>query len=322
VYEGVGFGTAALEIFPSFFGELGQIESPLAAVQISTVVGILVSVTFVVIVTARITSALVETLRRGGSMARRVKFSGHTIVCGWNFQGKRLVAELLAADVNRCRNIVVVHDTEQRPDMDDRAEFVRGDPSQGEALEAAGVGTADSVIVLTDFDKNMNDSDAEALMVVLAVESLNPDVHTCVQIRNSDNRKHLERARADEIICLDLMGASVAVCSALNHGVSRLLNELLTFNRGSELYRYDRPLSDNLVGAEFADAVAMLAQRRMILIAIETPVSDGLARSFDSDVLNLSPNGDRALIVNPISRYEIRQGDALYVVAQAEPARL
>ena len=322
VYEKIGFGEASLRIFPSFFGEVGEIESGFIAVQISTVVGILVSVTFLAIVTARITSTLVESLRRGGSMVKSVKFEKHTVVCGWNFQGKRLVAELLAANVKRARGIVVLTDTDRRPDMDERVEFIQGDPSQMASLEAASVWEADSVIVLTDFDKKMNDADAEALMVVLAVESLNRVVHTCVQIRNSANRIHLERAHADEIICLDQMGASVAVASALNHGVSRLLNELLTFDRGSEFYRYDGRLSDLLLGKEFADAVAILAQQRIILMGVEIDYSKELADQLSGDVLNVSPDEKRALLVNPQSRYELRQGDALFVIAESEPTKL
>jgi len=53
-------------------------------------------------------------------------------------------------------------------------------------------------------NKEANAGDAAALMVVLVVESLNHEVHTCVQIMNSANHGHLERAHADEIIYLDL----------------------------------------------------------------------------------------------------------------------
>lgn len=84
-YEEVAFSAAALKIFPAFFGEIGQVETPFVAVQISMVIGILVSVTFLAIITAKITSVLIEFIRRGGSMAKRANFSGHTIICGWNF---------------------------------------------------------------------------------------------------------------------------------------------------------------------------------------------------------------------------------------------
>ena len=97
-FEKVGFGNAMMEIFPAFLGELGIIESPFLAVQISMVVGMLVSISFIAVVTAKITSLLIEFIRRGGSMAKKVNFSGHTLICGWNFQGERIVDELLSAD--------------------------------------------------------------------------------------------------------------------------------------------------------------------------------------------------------------------------------
>ena len=84
---------------------------------------------------------------------------------------------------------------------DERVEFIKGDPSQDESLIRAGIERADNVIVLSDCTKGANDADAEALMVVLAVESLNRKVHTCVQFMNSSSRVHLEHAHADEIIC-------------------------------------------------------------------------------------------------------------------------
>jgi voltage-gated potassium channel len=172
-FEKVGFGIALMNIFPAFFGELGAVESPFVAVQISTIIGILASVTFIAIVTAKITSVLVELIRRGGSMAKRVRFTGHTIICGWNFQGERVINELLSADNKRKQGIVVLADREERPISDERIEFVKGDPTQDKDLVRAGLMSADSVIVLTDLTKGANEADAEALMVVLAVKSIN-----------------------------------------------------------------------------------------------------------------------------------------------------
>jgi len=321
-YEKVGLGSALIEVFPAFFGEVGIIESPFLAVQISLIVGILASVTFVVVVTSKITSVMVQFLRRGGSMSKSVNFSGHTIICGWNFQGGRVVKELLSANAKQQRGIVILHDSEERPSKEERVEFIKGDPSQGDNLIRAGVMRADSVIVLTDFTKGANEADAEALMVVLAVESLHQKVHTCVQIMNSANRMHLEHAHADEIICLDQMGGSLVVASALEHGVSRIVSELLTFNIGSEFYRYDGHISDRLVGKEFAEAVQVLAPQRIILLAVETDYSKELLQQLSADFVYKLPEENRAMVVNPQSRYEIRQGDALFVIAESKPTEL
>jgi voltage-gated potassium channel len=280
------------------------------------------SVTVIVIITAKITSVFVEFMRRGGIMAKKVNLAGHTIICGWNFQGERVISELFSADVRQQRGVVILTDSEERPLRDERVEFINGDPSQDKDLLRAGIMKADSAIVLTDLTKGANEADAEALMVVLAVESLNPKVHTCVQIVNSSNRMHLERAHADEIICLDQVGGSLAVASALNHGVSRIVSELLNFNLGSEFYRYDRQISDKLVGKEFSEAVQLLARERIILLAIETDYSEELVKQLNLDVVYNLPEEDRIMVVNPQSDYSIRQGDALFVIAESEPCRL
>ena len=322
VFEEVGFGNAFRKIFPAFLGELGIIESPFLAVQISIVVAMLASITFLAIITAKITSMLVEFMRRGGSMAKKVDFSGHTIICGWNFQGEQVVQGLLSANMKQQRGIVILHDSEERPVKDERIEFIKGDPSQDKDLIRAGIMKASNIIVLTDITKGANEADAEALMIVLAVESLNREVHTCVQVMNTANRMHLERAHADEIICLDQLGGNLAVASALNHGISRIVSELLNFNVGSELYRYDRELSDTLVGKEFAEAVQILAQQRIVLLAVETDYYEELIQQLSGDTVYRLPEENRAMVVNPQSRYEIRQGDALFIISESAPATL
>lgn len=321
-YEEVGFDDATAMILPTLFGELGVMESPFLAVRISIVAGLVASITFVAIITAKITSTLIEFLRRGGSMKKKVNFSGHIIICGWNFQGERIVNQLLSSDQKQYRQIVVLANIEQRPVKDERIEFIKGDPTQDESLVGAGVMRADSVIVLTDLNKGPNEADAEALMAVLAVESLNRKVHTCAQLLNSANRTHLERAHADEIICLDQLGGNLVVASALNHGLSNIVSELLTFNVGSEFYRCGDHISDALVGREFAEAVQALAQRRMILLAVETDCSEELWAQLGADIRYGLPEEERVMVVNPQSQYKIRQGDALFVIAESQPTEL
>lgn len=322
VNDHIGYGQAVLKVFPSFLGELGEIGDPNIFVQISIVVGLLASISFIVIITAKITSMLIDFMRRGGSMAKKVNFSGHTIICGWNFQGERIVEELLEADTKKHRGIVILADSEERPLKEERVEFINGDPANDEDLIKAGVKRAESVIVLTDFTKDANAADAQAIMVALAVEDLNREVHTCVQIMNSANSQHLRHAHADEIISLDQMGGSLAVFSALNHGASIIISELLTFNKGTEIYRYDGSLSDRIKEKEYAEIAKILADQRMVLLAVETDYTEEVKKLESTDVLHPVPEKDRVIIVNPQSNYIIHQGDALFIASESEPARL
>jgi voltage-gated potassium channel len=320
--EHIGYGNAVLKVFPSFLGEIGEIGDPNLLARISIVVGLLVSISFIVIITSKITSVLVDFLRRGGSMAKKANFSGHSIICGWNFQGEQIVKDLMEANGKSQRGIVILANKEERPLKDVRVEFINGDPSNDEDLKRAGIERASNVIVLTDFTKVASTADAQAIMIALAVESLNRDVHSCVQIMNSANTSHLKHAHVDEIISLDQMGGSLAVFSALNHGVSTIISELLTFNKGSEIYRYSRPLSDEVVGKEYSLVAQNLATRHMSLLAVETDSTEELMKLDNVDVLHQLPENNRVIIVNPQSDYTIHQGDALFIVSESEPARL
>jgi voltage-gated potassium channel len=322
VEEGMAFGQAASLIMPAFFGELGQVECSSVVTRVSVLVALVSSVAFLAVLTAGVTSKFVEFCRTGGSIVNRVAASGHIIICGWSSQGEGVVEELLASSMRPPRDIVILADLDQRPVKDVRIEFVRGDPTQDDDLTRVGAKDADSVIVLSDTSKPVNEADAEALMIVLAVESLNRDIHSTVQILNSDNRVHFERAHADEIICLDQMGGNFLVASAINHGVSTVVSELLTFDKGSEFYRYDRRLSDRLVGKEFAEAAQELSKQRVVLLGFETDYSDELKQALPDDIVHSVADGRRMIVVNPQGSYSLRQGDALFVISEAEPTEL
>jgi hypothetical protein len=100
------------------------------------------------------------------------------------------------------------------------------------------------------------------------------------------------------------------------------VSELLTFNVGSEFYRYDGHISDSIVGREFAEVLQVLAQRRMILLAVETNESEDLRRQLSGDILYKPLEQERLMVVNPQSQYKIRQGDALFLIAESEPTEL
>ena len=322
ICEQVGFGRATSLVMPAILGELGTIESRSLITQVSILAALLVSIVGLAVITAKITSIFVEFCKRGGSIVEKVNLSNHIVICGWNFQGERIVNELMRGQVKPRREIVVLANCESRPVKEESVEYVKGDPTQDESLVRAGITKADSVIVLSDLTKPANEADAEALMIVLAVESLNREVHSCVQIANSTNRVHFQRAHADEIICLDQIGGNLVVASALNHGTSKVVSELLTFNSGSEFYRYEGHLSNALIGKEFSEAVQVLAQKRMLLLGIETEDTEELRRQLSDDILRSSGPKGRIMVVNPQKQYKIRQGDILFLIAESAPTGL
>jgi voltage-gated potassium channel len=184
----------------------------------------------------------------------------------------------------------------------------------------AGILDADSAIILTDIrGEKSNNPDADALMTTLAIESLNKDVHTCVQLLSSENREHLENANADEIICLDQVGGNLAVSSALNHGLSKIINELLTFNLGSEFYRFKRKIPEKYIGKSFTNVSKELIDKKMILIAVETQKDDTLLEERSHDWIHASTE-TRVMLINPQGEYILRENDSLFIISEKEPS--
>lgn len=322
VMESIPLGEAAGFVMPAFLGELGAVECTSMITRISVLVALVASVAFVAVLTGGVTCKLIESWMTGGTMVRRAVAKHHIVICGWSYQGERIVRELLASATASSKDVVILANLERRPTKDLRVEFIRGDPTQDDDLRRAGIMDAESVIVLSDSEKPANEADAEALMIVLAVESLKRSVHSCVQILNSDNRVHFERAHADEIICLDQVGGSFLVASATNHGVSRVVSELLTFNSGSEFYRYDPPLSSRLVGKTFSEAVQQLSKEHMLLLGFETDDTEETRRDLSGDILHSVADGQRLLVVNPQREYRLHEDDALFIIAESEPDEL
>jgi len=255
---------------------------------------------------------------RGGSVLMRVN-DDHVVICGWNFQGGRIIRELLRGSDS---DIVVIPGSET-PDKaevsDSRVRVVPGLPTEDDVLDSANIQRARAAIILTDAKLRPIDADAKTLMVVLAIESKNSNVYTCAQVMDSANRVHLQRANVDEVILLDLLGANLAVAAAINPGISRVVGELLTFDEGSEFYRID-PLPELLLQRPFNEAASICRDQRMILIAVETGSRDRVPHSLPSRdrALEEIQNSGRTVMINP-DNFVIGEGDSLFVISAERP---
>ncbi|MFE3845879.1 NAD-binding protein, partial [Thermoplasmatota archaeon] len=301
IYENVGLLEATLRIIPSFLGELGSID--INPTGFAMMLGLFVYAGFLCILIGKAAEVLVSISFKGGIVMKKVRYKNHIIICGWNYQGEKIIECLLNEDIHHEKPIVILADLDKPPNSSDKVDFISGQPWRKEDLIRANILDADSAIILTDIrSEKSNNPDADALMITLAIESLNKDVHTCVQLLSSENREHLENANADEIICLDQVGGNLAVSSALNHGLSKIINELLTFNFGSEFYRFKRKIPEKYIGKSFTDVSKELIDKKMILIAVETRKDDTLLEECSHDWIHSSTE-TMAMLINPQGEY-------------------
>lgn len=254
-------------------------------------------VSLVAFITGSIASRLVSTVIAKGKGLGATRQSGHLVICGWSTKGAEIIRELRAKEVEDRRPIVVLAPLENDPTKEDDVEFLRGDPTQEYDLRRARIERADTAIILADESTpgaDAGDRDARTLLTCLAVECINPDCYTCVEVIRSENRQHFTRTRANElVVSAELTGALLAG-SATTHGLSRLVADLVTHPEGNEFYRIDPP--PGVVGRTVEQALSLLkVSHEATLVGV---LSDGVR--FD---------------INPLASRVIIATDQLLVIA-------
>lgn len=125
----------------------------------------------------------------------------HVIICGIEHQGRRVIDEFEARDVEY---VVIVDSEEEAIELvEEDISVIRGNPTSAESFANAGVDDATAVIVDT--------ADRHAASVILAVRDLNESVRTIVLVENLANERHLRYAGADRVLTpRHLLGQRIA----------------------------------------------------------------------------------------------------------------
>jgi voltage-gated potassium channel len=250
----------------------------------------LAGISLVAFVSGAIASRLVTTVMNKGKGLGSTNAKDHVVICGWSGKGAEIIRELRARESRQPPRIVVLANLEHDPTKDDEVEFVRGDPSDVTDLLRAGIDRCAIAIVLAD-ESMPSASDAErdarTLFTVLAVETVNADAYSCVEVIRSDNRRHFANTRANELVISGEVTGALLAGSAANPGLSRVVTNLVTHPDDQEFYRI--PVPPDLVGQPVSTALVTLKERQdALLVAIVQGMDD----------YHLNPPMDRILLAD------------------------
>ncbi|MEA1900246.1 MAG: ion channel [Thermodesulfobacteriota bacterium] len=253
---------------------------------------------FLGVLTATIASVFIENKLMENRGMKRVRVKGHFVICGWNFRGHDIVAELRADDKIGDVPIVVIAELTEKPLDDSNLHFIRGE-IQPKVLEMANLKDAQTVIQLSDDQLDARVRDARTILDTLTIKTLYPDVYVCVELIESINIEHCRRAKADEIIVVGELSTNLLVQAALDHGITHMITELVSNRYGSELYKVELP--SFLIGLTFFEVMCKLKKNH--------------------DILCLAVENKRThkLIANPDADYRLRTEDELVVIATNRP---
>jgi voltage-gated potassium channel len=193
-------------------------------------------VAIVAALTATIVGFVIDYLLKEGQGMGASGYQDHIVVCGWNSTARDLLEELRGDEFTS--KIVLLHEADKNP-AGMGVYFVRGDVTNAEDLERAGIKEASSAIVFPS--DASNDSDMRSILTILAIESINPDVRTVVEVNNPKHVDHFKRAKADEILVTSQLASRLLARSALYPGLAGLVTDIVSGGEGSELYHVSLP---------------------------------------------------------------------------------
>ena len=226
------------------------------------------------------------------------KVKRHFVICGWNFRGPEIIAELRADPKCKKSPIVIIVEILEKPLDDPDLHFIRGDVD-AETLKKANMEEAQGVIVLSDDTLDAYSRDAKTILNTLTIKSLYPSVYACVELMHSKNIEHCQRAKADEIIVVGELSTNLLVQALLDHGITKMITELVSTRYGSDLYKTKVP--QGMVGRTFFEIMCELKRNHGVLC------------------LGVEDASGQQLVANPDCDYEVGPSDQLVIIASARP---
>ena len=213
-------------------------------------------------------------------------FKDHIILCEWNHRAWVIFNEFRSDPQTEGAPIVVIADLERKPVNEENLFFIQGSVTD-ETLQRANLAKARTAVILGDDKLDPTTRDAKVILITLTVESLNPAVYTIVEIVDEANIRHCERANADEIIVTSELNSSLIARTALNHGISKVVSEIVRTGQGNDLHKVKVP--DFAVGRPFVEIFAELKEKHQCIVlavqqedkVISNPPNDLLLKRED-----------------------------------------
>ncbi|MGQ4808821.1 hypothetical protein NKDENANG_02210 [Candidatus Entotheonellaceae bacterium PAL068K] len=248
------------------------------------------------LLTASIASLMVSIKLEGLRGMRRIRCTDHFVICGWNHNVREILDELRSDHGAEETPVVLIAELDEKPLEASQFFFVRGDVTHS-TMEQANMPAARAAIVLGDDRIDAFSRDARSILTTLTIKTAHPRLYTCVELIEANNVTHCRLAQADEIIVSGALTSNLLVRAALDHGVTRVVSELLSTS-GHELYLTPTPRA--VVGKTFLEALQQIK------------------RDHDALIVAVQPAGG-SVHTNPVNTYQLQADDQLYLIAEQRP---
>ncbi|MFK7931315.1 MAG: ion transporter [Myxococcota bacterium] len=228
----------------------------------------------------------------------------HIVVCGWNGSAPMLLRELFAPGIPSDRAVVVITETDGRPDdwptdgvRPERLFHISGDWTRLDVLDAVNIREANTAILLRDVLKPRSDQDRDArtVLAALTIELVNKDIYTVAELHSSQSEEMLRMRGVEEVVVGEVYAGMILGSAARNPGLAHLLSEILDLRSGNSFWSTRCPPQHD--GATVAELRRVLHER------------------FGATLMSIEPDGAK-VVVNPNDSVTVAAGTTLMVVAR------
>jgi len=306
---------------------------------ISTIAKIFTSISSYVFWFGTIFIGILEYLMYNLSIKRKqglmqIKQKNHIVIAGWDDATPELLVTLLEAykEYHFKKDVKIVCITENVKDVIDSdavieilekkgtLTFIEGDARTQGVLERSNIHYASKVVLLSS--DNTISSDEKVLLRLLTIVrfcktkkiQLGSEIdipYIIAQVNTEEFVQDIKNAGANGIIHKSQMIDGILIQSILNPGISKLMNNILTFSDNTnEFYTIDLFKKENahLRNKTFDELLMLLRKQGILLIALRIIYlnKEGIEIS-DEDELNALLQRDgliRQIITNPITEAE------------------
>lgn len=276
----------------------GDISPATLGGRIVAIVVMLTGIGLLGILTATIAGLFIENRFLEKKGMKETSVSNHFIICGWNFRGATIISEMRADPKCAGIPIVILADIQDKPDQRENVFFIAGQVND-ESLSRARADKASAAIILADDRLDSYARDAKTILNTMMLKNHSPALYTCVELMDPANMEACKVAKADEIIVVGELATNLLVQAALDHGITRLVSELVSNRYGHDLYKIALP--SYLVGKTFFEALCSLKEKQNIIC------------------IGVEDKSGAALYANPDNNYCLKKDDDLVVIALDRP---
>jgi len=296
------------------------------------------------IVTATVSSVFVERKIREGKGLETVKFKDHIVLCGWNNNGEEFVEGLIRFAPAEKLHLVLVNELSEEEveslkyKFQERGfRFLRGDFTREDVIARANITQARSAILLADTSgqHSLEKADERTILGTLAIKSMAPEVKTCAELLNPENKQHLHRANVDEIVVRGEHIGNLLAGAATSPGLPRVISSLLSPEEENNLWKVEIPsrflgktageLSAYFKKEHQALLIALINERKglvmeNILTDDYSAIDQFIKRKFEEAEKDIFGRKERVLItLNPADDLLVSENDSAVVIARKRP---